>query len=96
MIVRIVRMTLRQEEVATFKLYFAESFEKIRNFEGCTNLELFEDADESNIICTYSYWLDQQHLDNYRNSELFKSTWKKVKPLFASPAVAFSLKKTAY
>jgi quinol monooxygenase YgiN len=96
MIVRIVRMTLKQEEVATFKKYFSESFDRIRNFDGCTNLELFEDAEEPNIICTYSYWMDQQHLENYRNSELFKSTWKKVKPLFLAPAVAFSLKKTDY
>lgn len=96
MIVRIVRMNLKQDEVARFKSYFAETYEKIRNFKGCTNLELFEDADEPNIICTYSHWVNQQSLEHYRNSDLFKSTWMKVKPLFASPAVAFSLKKTDY
>jgi quinol monooxygenase YgiN len=96
MIIRIVRMTLKAGEVATFKSHFAASYEKIRNFEGCTNLELFEDADDNTIICTYSHWLDKKSLENYRNSDLFKSTWMKVKPLFASTAIAFSLQKTNY
>ena len=96
MIVRIVRMTLIKEEVETFKKYFSESYLQIRNFEGCTHLELYEDVADSSIICTYSHWIDESYLNNYRSSDLFKSTWSKVKPLFNAAPIAFSLKTTNY
>jgi quinol monooxygenase YgiN len=96
MIVRIVRMTFDAKDIATFKSHFATSYPLIRNFEGCENLQLFEDKDQPNVMITYSYWRGQEHLDNYRKSDVFKSTWAKVKPLFIAAPQAFSMVETKY
>jgi heme-degrading monooxygenase HmoA len=65
----------------------------IRNFPGCTHLQLLKDADDSNTYTTLSYWNDAQSLENYRKSELFGSVWGRVKTLFAERSQAFSLEK---
>ncbi len=96
MIVRIVRMTFDVKDIATFKKDFASSYFLIRNFEGCENLQLFEDKDQPNVIITYSYWRTPEHLENYRKSDVFKSTWAKVKPLFITAPHAFSMVATTY
>ena len=93
MLIRIVRMTFREEEVENFLGIFNESKEKIRAFPGCTHLELWKGYDESNVFTTYSYWEDLQDLENYRNSELFKGVWSRTKALFKEDPVAFSVKK---
>jgi heme-degrading monooxygenase HmoA len=65
----------------------------IRNFPGCTHLQLLKDADDPNTYTTLSYWNDGQSLENYRKSELFGSVWGRVKTLFAERTQAFSLEK---
>jgi len=96
MIVRIVRMTFDANDIATFKKHFASSYPQIRHFEGCENLQLFEDKDQPNVMITYSYWRAQEDLDNYRKSDVFKSTWAKVKPMFIASPQAFSMVETKY
>ena len=64
---------------------------KIANCEGCEGLTLLRDAHESNVLFTYSYWQTEQHLNQYRFSELFKDTWSKTKILFNHKAIAWSL-----
>ena len=91
MILRIVRLAIQQEEATTFEELFYESYQYIRNFEGCTELKLMRDFTDSNIYFTYSNWESIDHLENYRKSDLFKSTWKKVKPLFLESAQVFTL-----
>ena len=90
MLIRTVRMTFRPDELATFFALFDEVAPKIRAFEGCHHLELWEDARYPNILSTYSLWTDAEALDAYRHSELFRSTWAKTKLLFAAPTVAHS------
>ena len=65
----------------------------IRNFPGCTHLELLKDADDPFTYTTLSYWNDEQSLEAYRKSELFGSVWGRVKTLFSERSQAFSLKK---
>ncbi|MDX1904321.1 MAG: antibiotic biosynthesis monooxygenase family protein [Thermonemataceae bacterium] len=91
MIIRIVRMFFREEEVKTFLAIFEESKELIRHFEGCQHLELLQDADDKSVFCTYSYWESTEHLENYRQSTLFNTTWAKTKVLFREKPIAFSL-----
>jgi heme-degrading monooxygenase HmoA len=43
MIIRIVKMVFKEEEIDSFKLLFDERKSLIRNFEGCTHLELWQD-----------------------------------------------------
>lgn len=93
MIVRIVQMTFHSQFVEQFQQLFDERKELIRNFEGCTHLELWQDAHDSNIFFTYSNWESEAHLNYYRFSELFKDTWAKTKALFAEKPKAWSVKQ---
>lgn len=88
--IRIVKMTFREDTVAEFRRIFDERKERIKNFPGCSHVELLN---ERNVFFTYSIWNSSQDLENYRNSELFQSTWALVKPLFAAKAEAWSLEK---
>ena len=96
MITRIVRLTIFPDKVADFKLLFSESFPKISAFNGCSGLMLYHDYNENNVMITYSNWSSAEDLANYRNSELFRTTWAKVKPLFSSPPMAFSMEKVSF
>jgi quinol monooxygenase YgiN len=69
--------------------------EKIRNFEGCSFLELYRDQNNTNIFFTYSYWDSEIELNKYRNSDLFKSVWANTKPLFDDKPEAWSVDKLA-
>ena len=90
MLIRIVRMTFQENRVADFLEIFNNSKQKIRHFEGCQHLELLQDTHQSNVLMTYSYWESEAHLNIYRESALFKTTWAATKALFADKPVAFS------
>lgn len=91
MIIRIVKMTFLPEQVEAFKSVFKASKEKIRAFEGCQHLELLAVENTPNIMMTYSWWKDADALEQYRHSELFKTTWAKTKVLFSDKPEAWSL-----
>ena len=92
MITRIVKLTFKQEHVNEFFEVFKNSKEKIRSFEGCNHLELLQDINSGNVFFTYSIWVDQNSLEKYRNSPLFKKTWAETKNLFAKKEfLTFSL-----
>ncbi|MDF2159032.1 antibiotic biosynthesis monooxygenase family protein [Algoriphagus sp. CAU 1675] len=93
MLIRIVRMTFRENETGAFLKIFEESKHLIRNFPGCKHLELWQDENQKNIFITYSFWEDESALNQYRDSELFKSVWKDTKRLFSDKPMAFSSKK---
>jgi len=93
MLIRVVRMTLKEEKVVEFLANFDANKEKIRNFPGCQYLELWQDENQPNIFLTYSHWANEEALNQYRDSELFKSVWSVTKPLFAQKPFAFSSKK---
>jgi quinol monooxygenase YgiN len=91
MIVRIVRMFFQENKVEDFLEIFEQSKQQIRHFEGCTHLELMRDIQNPAVFCTYSHWQSPEHLEKYRQSELFQSTWAKTKVLFQEKPIAFSL-----
>ncbi len=93
MLVRIVKMTFNTEEIASFQKMFDAKKNLIRNFEGCNFLELYQDRNTPEIFFTYSYWDNEQSLENYRHSELFKATWKETKQKFSKRAEAWSVDK---
>ncbi|MEM8894899.1 MAG: antibiotic biosynthesis monooxygenase family protein [Bacteroidota bacterium] len=93
MLVRIVRMVFREDAVGDFLEIFEGSKTAIRNFDGCRHLELMKDENNPSVFYTYSHWVSEDHLDEYRHSELFEGTWSKTKLLFADKPQAFSLKK---
>ncbi|MBF9237876.1 antibiotic biosynthesis monooxygenase [Hymenobacter sp. BT683] len=91
MLIRIVRMTFAAEQVPAFLALFRESENRIRQQPGCRHLELWQDAQNPAIYCTYSHWDDAAALDAYRKSALFGEVWPATKRLFAAPPVAFSV-----
>lgn len=93
MIVRIVQMTFEPAKVPEFLQLFEERKERIRHFDGCTHLELWQDAHNENIFFTYSMWQSEEHLNHYRFSELFKDTWTRTKALFAAKPQAWSVNR---
>ena len=93
MLARVVRMTFRKEAVGDFLQNFNTHKEKIRNFPGCRHLELWQDENFNNIFITYSIWDSEEELEQYRDSELFKSVWSYTKTLFSDKPTAFSAKK---
>jgi len=93
MLVRIVKMSFHSEHIDEFLNNFNAKKEYIRNFEGCRFLELYRDKKESDIFFTYSYWDAEEHLENYRNSELFKGIWAQTKVFFNAKPEAWSVDK---
>lgn len=91
MIIRIVKMVFRTEEVDAFKQLFEERKSLIRNFEGCTHLELWQDKNHPQTFFTYSWWDTEAHLDHYRASDFFDDTWTLTKQKFAAKAEAWSV-----
>ncbi|GAA0757289.1 putative quinol monooxygenase [Psychroflexus lacisalsi] len=93
MLVRIVKMKFTPEAVEDFQSLFKKNKEKIRHFEGCRRLELYQDQNNSSIFFTYSYWESESHLNAYRHSDLFAYVWKATKAKFSDKAEAWSLDK---
>lgn len=93
MIVRLVKMTFRPEEAGRFQELFEGWRQRIGEFPGCRKLELLHDIHRPGIFFTQSEWDSEQHLAAYRSSSLFAEVWPQVKPLFAAPAEAWSVRR---
>ena len=93
MIIRIVRMHFTEPGVEEFREIFNANRSAIRNFWGCTHLELLKDLEDDLVYTTLSHWDDIKSLERYRKSELFASVWGRVKTLFSERTQAFSLVK---
>lgn len=93
MFVRIVKMTFKTENIADFEGLFEQNKDKIRAFEGCHFLELYQDLNQEDIFFTYSYWEAPNFLEAYRKSELFQEVWSKTKLLFSEKPEAWSVTK---
>lgn len=91
MFTRLVKMEFEKEHIPTFLANFDSVKGKIRNFPGCTFLELYADRNNETIFFTYSRWHEETDLENYRTSQLFKEVWSKTKPLFSKKAEAWSV-----
>ena len=91
MFTRIVKMEFESGNVPTFLANFEQINAKIRDFPGCTFLELYRDKNDETVFFTYSRWKNVNDLEAYRNSDLFKKVWATTKPLFRSKAQAWSV-----
>lgn len=96
MIVRIVKMTFKEEEIPHFQLYFTEIVPLIREQKGCRKVSLLHDSKDPRIFFTYSKWNTEEDLDTYRNSELFGQVWPKVKAWFDAKPEAWSVVESSY
>jgi heme-degrading monooxygenase HmoA len=95
MITRIVKLTIQYEKTAEFIALFNESKSLIKNSPGCRHVELLNDIHQPTIFFTHSHWDSEEHLNQYRDSDLFKNIWPKTKILFADKPEAWSLQSFA-
>ncbi len=93
MIIRIVKMTFRPEEVPAFRRLFEERRHLIRGFEGCTRLELWQDRTTPSVFFTYSWWDSEEYLNAYRASHFFDDTWTLTKQKFAARPEAWTVEQ---
>ena len=91
MLVRLVKMHFSTAFAAEFKTVFKSVQPQIAGSKGCTYVQLLQDQSNPEIFFTISHWANEDHLNAYRNSELFKNVWAGVKPNFQSKAEAWSL-----
>ena len=91
MLIRIVKLTFKPENIAKFEQVFKETKQYIQDFEGCVSLELLQDETNPNIFFTYSQWESEEHLNNYRNSDFFTNVWSNTKELFDAKPEAWSV-----
>lgn len=91
-IVRIVKMTFKLEEVNVFLKKLNERKAGIRNFDGCLHLEILQGVTKRNVVFSYSYWKDEAALDKYRHSDFFKETWRFTKARFSEKPEAWTTK----
>lgn len=93
MIVRIVKMTFKADEIDSFLEIFEKQKTFIADFEGCSHLELLRDKNNSTTFFTYSYWQNETFLDKYRQSDFFRNIWSTVKLKFDDKPMAWSLER---
>lgn len=91
MLVRIVKMRFRKNEISSFLSHFDTVKKNIRHFPGCQFLELYRGQDDPTIFFTYSHWNTPEDLENYRRSDTFKSIWAQTKPKFSAKPEAWSV-----
>lgn len=84
-------MTFEENKIDRFVQNFNSNKDKIRNVKGCRLLELYRDKNNPTIFFTYSYWEQEEDLENYRNSDLFKTVWASTKTLFSDKPEAWSV-----
>ena len=90
MIIRIVDLQIQERHIERAKELISEVAPKVRAFNGCLYLELNYDLHKLGHVQTYSRWISEDHLNEYRDSDVFLSFWKNLKPLFEIPARAWS------
>lgn len=90
-LIRIVKMTFKRDSVDRFLGFYKNSQKKIRDFEGCLQLELWREHDDSPVFFSYSRWVSEEALENYRESDLFHEIWRGTKRFFADRPEAYSL-----
>jgi len=90
-IYRIVRMEFQPEKADDFRALFDKVCLQIRAFPGCHELRLWTEYGSPHIFYTFSHWESPAHLEDYRNSPLFKATWTQTKQWFCHKPLAFSV-----
>lgn len=92
MLKRIVKLSIQRNKRTEFIDLFHENQHQISSFKGCISVELVQDVNANNIFFTYSLWENENALNNYRKSTLFKGIWSETKTFFSDKPEAWSLK----
>lgn len=93
MLIRIVTMSIKNDCFTSFEVAFDQVREAIAAFDGCLEVRMLKGLDNPGIYTTVSKWTGRKALEHYRESELFRSTWSTVKPMFSGRAHAESYRE---
>lgn len=93
MIKRIVRMSFHPGKVNAFREIYRRNWQHIRGFPGCRHVELLQAADHEGVFFTWSIWKNENALEAYRRSELFKEIWTATKALFNDKPLAWTVRE---
>ena len=91
MIYRIVKLHFQTTKTASFLELFNQVVTKVNEQPGCIEMYMIQDLHNPAIFITHSKWEQEQDLNNYRNSALFKTIWPTIKPWFEVKAEAWSM-----
>lgn len=92
--IRIVKLTIDPAKAGEFEALFEQRIGLIRNFPGCSHLELWKGQQEpGSVYFTYSIWESTAALDVYRHSDFFADTWSILKKWFAGKPEAWSMEE---
>lgn len=91
MVQRFVRLEIDPAKTAAFMAIFEAVKEKVRHFEGCRGLWLYNDVGSPSVFYTISLWDSDAALEAYRHSELFLDNWAQMRELFAGKATAYTM-----
>ena len=92
MLVRIVKLTFQEAHLNEFLAHFETVKWQVAQFPGCKGMRLIQDLENPCVIMTYSEWENPEALENYRQSDLFRSIWPSIKPWFSDKPEAWSLR----
>jgi len=90
MIVRIVKMTIQENNIDQYKTFTSALKPRIRAFAGCNGLDILQDVSNPAVLFSYSLWDSEAHLNHYRQSEFFNTSWTVIKQWFAAKPEAWS------
>jgi len=88
--VRIVKLTFREEKISEFLELFQAVESIIKDYRGCQSLRLLRDLEKSNVMFTFSEWQNERDLEDYRTSDTFQLVWQTISPWFSQRAEAWS------
>ena len=91
MINRIVKIRFTEHFSPKFEQIFIDTKPYILKQKGCVSVTLLKNIHQKNEYFTYSLWENEDDLNNYRNTALFKSVWKELKHNFSIKPEAWSL-----
>lgn len=89
-------MKIKESEISNYTKFIGSVQNDIRNFEGCEHLKILNDINDKTIFFSYSYWQDEESLENYRKSDFFQSIWPEIKQWFVAKPEAWSLNKVDF
>jgi len=91
MLIRIVKLHFQEDKIEDFLTFFDSIKHQVNTFPGCLGMKLLRDIKNPAIVMTYSHWINEEALENYRTSETFESIWSAIKPWFAERPQAWSV-----
>ncbi len=92
-LIRLVRLTFKHDFIESFLELYKSHHDLLVKQAGFHSVILINDLDQPNVFLTLSLWRSKDHLERYRQSEVFSSTWSKIKPWFANPPVVQNLRQ---